>query len=91
MFLLQQNYLRHVSLSADIRPYVCDQEGCSSTFAGLVLLNRHKKLWHTDYFYAVCNVCGKKCKTQGIYKTHLSYHEEPKLPCTVCGKLMRNK
>uniref|UniRef100_A0A182SC85 Protein krueppel n=1 Tax=Anopheles maculatus TaxID=74869 RepID=A0A182SC85_9DIPT len=46
---------------------------------------------HENYFYAVCNVCGKKCKTQGIYKTHLTYHEEPKLPCTVCGKLMRNK
>uniref|UniRef100_A0A182TZ52 Protein krueppel n=1 Tax=Anopheles melas TaxID=34690 RepID=A0A182TZ52_9DIPT len=81
----------HLNEHENIRPYVCDQEGCSSTFAGLVLLNRHKKLWHTDYFYAVCNVCGKKCKTQGIYKTHLSYHEEPKLPCTVCGKLMRNK
>uniref|UniRef100_A0A182PV87 C2H2-type domain-containing protein n=1 Tax=Anopheles epiroticus TaxID=199890 RepID=A0A182PV87_9DIPT len=81
----------HLNEHENIRPYVCDQEGCSSTFAGLVLLNRHKKLWHTDYYYAVCNVCGKKCKTQGIYKTHLSYHEEPKLPCTVCGKLMRNK
>uniref|UniRef100_A0A182RHK1 Protein krueppel n=1 Tax=Anopheles funestus TaxID=62324 RepID=A0A182RHK1_ANOFN len=81
----------HLNEHENIRPYACDQEGCSSTFTGLVLLNRHKKLWHTDYYYAVCSVCGKKCKTQGIYKTHLSYHEEPKLPCTVCGKLMRNK
>uniref|UniRef100_A0A182W5L4 C2H2-type domain-containing protein n=1 Tax=Anopheles minimus TaxID=112268 RepID=A0A182W5L4_9DIPT len=81
----------HLNEHENIRPYACDQEGCSSTFTGLVLLNRHKKLWHTDYYYAACSVCGKKCKTQGIYKTHLSYHEEPKLPCTVCGKLMRNK
>ncbi|XP_053678793.1 zinc finger protein 772-like [Anopheles nili] len=81
----------HLNEHENIRPYVCDHEGCSSTFTGLVLLNRHKKLWHTDYFYATCGVCGKKCKTQGIYKTHISYHEEPKLPCTVCGKLMRNK
>ncbi|XP_050080048.1 zinc finger protein 57-like [Anopheles maculipalpis] len=81
----------HLNEHDNIRPYACDQEGCSSTFTGLVLLNRHKKLWHTDYFYAACSICGKKCKTQGIYKTHLTYHEEPKLPCTVCGKLMRNK
>uniref|UniRef100_A0A182Q7Y1 Protein krueppel n=1 Tax=Anopheles farauti TaxID=69004 RepID=A0A182Q7Y1_9DIPT len=81
----------HLNEHENIRPYACDQAGCGSTFTGLVLLNRHKKLWHTDYFYATCGVCGKKCKTQGIYKTHLSYHEEPKLPCTVCGKLMRNK
>uniref|UniRef100_A0A182N8F1 Uncharacterized protein n=1 Tax=Anopheles dirus TaxID=7168 RepID=A0A182N8F1_9DIPT len=81
----------HLNEHENIRPYACDQPGCSSTFTGLVLLNRHKKLWHTDYFYAACGVCGKRCKTQGIYKTHLTYHEEPKLPCTVCGKLMRNK
>uniref|UniRef100_A0A182IKG4 Protein krueppel n=1 Tax=Anopheles atroparvus TaxID=41427 RepID=A0A182IKG4_ANOAO len=81
----------HLNEHDNIRPYVCDHEGCSSSFTGLVLLNRHKKLWHTDYFYAMCSVCGKKCKTQGIYQTHISYHEEPKLPCTVCGKLMRNK
>ncbi|KFB37983.1 hypothetical protein ZHAS_00005156 [Anopheles sinensis] len=80
----------HLNEHGNIRPYVCDHEGCSSSFTGLVLLNRHKKLWHTDYYYAACSVCGKKCKTQGIYQTHLSYHEEPKLPCTVCGKLMRN-
>ncbi|XP_050100080.1 endothelial zinc finger protein induced by tumor necrosis factor alpha-like isoform X2 [Anopheles aquasalis] len=79
------------SSEPDVRPYVCDQAGCTSAFTGLVFLNRHKKLWHTDYYYAVCGVCGKQCKTQGIYQTHLSYHEEPKLPCTICGKLMRNK
>ncbi|XP_058128265.1 fez family zinc finger protein 2-like [Anopheles ziemanni] len=81
----------HLNEHGNIRPYACDHEGCSSSFTGLVLLNRHKKLWHTDYYYAACSVCGKKCKTQGIYQTHISYHEEPKLPCTVCGKLMRNK
>ncbi|EAT46670.1 AAEL002153-PA, partial [Aedes aegypti] len=73
------------------KPYQCDQLGCSSAFSGVDLLNRHKKLWHSDYFYKSCSTCGKKCKTQGIYKTHISYHEEPQLPCEVCGKLMRNK
>ncbi|XP_049545761.1 zinc finger protein 184-like [Anopheles darlingi] len=81
----------HLNEHDNVRPYVCDQAGCTSAFTGLVFLNRHKKLWHTDYYYAVCGVCGKQCKTQGIYQTHLSYHEEPKLPCTICGKLMRNK
>ncbi|XP_035778943.1 uncharacterized protein LOC118459554 isoform X2 [Anopheles albimanus] len=75
----------HLNEHDNVRPYVCDQAGCTSAFTGLVFLNRHKKLWHTDYYYAVCGVCGKQCKTQGIYQTHLSYHEEPKLPCTICG------
>uniref|UniRef100_A0A182YH59 Protein krueppel n=1 Tax=Anopheles stephensi TaxID=30069 RepID=A0A182YH59_ANOST len=85
----------HLNEHENIRPYACDQEGCSSTFTGLVLLNRHKKLWHTDYFYAVCNVCGKKCKTQGIYKTHLTraiwkhmktHSNDRKHVCGVCNK-----
>ncbi|XP_058064204.1 zinc finger protein 624-like [Anopheles bellator] len=81
----------HLNEHENVRPYVCDENGCGSAFTGMVFLNRHKKLWHTDYYYAVCGVCGKQCKTQGIYQTHISYHEEPKLPCSVCGKLMRNK
>ncbi|XP_058443528.1 PR domain zinc finger protein 5-like [Malaya genurostris] len=81
----------HLNEHEDKRPYVCDQSGCNSAFRGLDLLNRHKKLLHSDYFYKSCPVCDRKCKTQGVYKTHISYHEDPKLPCDVCGKLMRNK
>ncbi|XP_058828566.1 PR domain zinc finger protein 5-like [Topomyia yanbarensis] len=81
----------HLNEHENRRPYVCDQEGCNRAFRGVDLLNRHKKLLHSDYFYKSCPVCERKCKTQGIYKTHISYHEEPKLPCDVCGKLMRNK
>ncbi|XP_065078214.1 GDNF-inducible zinc finger protein 1-like [Ochlerotatus camptorhynchus] len=81
----------HLNEHEQKKPFKCDQPGCSSAFAGVDLLNRHKKLWHTDYFYKSCPTCGKKCKTQGIYTTHISYHEEPQLPCEVCGKLMRNK
>ncbi|XP_062539774.1 GDNF-inducible zinc finger protein 1-like [Armigeres subalbatus] len=81
----------HMNEHENKKPYRCDRPACSSAFSGVDLLNRHKKLWHSDYFYKSCSQCGKKCKTQGIYKTHISYHEEPKLPCEVCGKLMRNK
>ncbi|XP_055542785.1 zinc finger protein 675-like [Wyeomyia smithii] len=81
----------HLNDHENRKPYACDKEGCHSAFSGVDLLNRHKKLWHSDYFYKSCTICGRKCKTQGIYKTHISYHEAPKLPCEICGKLMRNK
>ncbi|XP_053699260.1 putative zinc finger protein 735 [Sabethes cyaneus] len=81
----------HLNDHENRKPYACDKAGCNSAFSGVDLLNRHKKLWHSDYYYKSCTICGRKCKTQGIYKTHISYHEAPKLPCEICGKLMRNK
>ncbi|XP_055645604.1 zinc finger protein 676-like [Toxorhynchites rutilus septentrionalis] len=81
----------HLNDHENKKPHACDQVGCSSAFSGTDLLNRHKKIWHSDYFYKSCPTCGKKCKTQEIFKTHVSYHEEPSLPCEICGKLLRNR
>lgn len=80
----------HMNTHSGLRPYVCKFEYCEKAFTSPVEMNGHYKRSHTDYFLYECKICGSKFKVLTSFKDHMSYHEEPHLPCNYCGKLFRN-
>lgn len=76
-----------IFLVSGIRPYKCPVVGCTATFANRSLIKSHKKYIHENVRPFVCDICGRNFKEKKSLRVHLNYHAEPKIPCTICGKM----
>lgn len=86
----RSNMKYHLNQHYDKRPYACTQEDCDKSFPSPSQLLSHCRNCHTDKYSFQCDVCGKQFKVKTTYDIHRSYHFEPQIPCSICGKLLRH-
>ena len=69
------------------KKHLCTE--CGRGFNKKDSLNKHIIFNHTERAIpsCICNVCGKKFKTNNKLKTHMMLHEPPTKPCPFCDKL----
>ena len=72
---------------------VCDD--CGKNFTMPSAFKSHILNYH-NHFPKICDECGHVCETKKSYKSHqVSAHgigaEEPRVPCEICGALLKNK
>ena len=70
-------------------------EDCGKKFTLPNTLKKHRLNYHTQ-FPKICDDCGQFCATKEEFKKHLaSAHgngiQENKVPCEICGKMVKNK
>lgn len=75
----------------DIKPFVCDFEGCTKACPDPGQLAVHKRIIHLKTIKIVCKICDKPFKTKADHDIHITYHGTPSLPCQICGKLLMNR
>lgn len=81
----------HMNTHTGNKPYKCLDNSCEKMFASVYKMRLHFKQCHTDSYRFECEICAARFKHKSSFKDHMSYHGDPKIPCDVCGKLMRNK
>ncbi|KAJ6626583.1 Gastrula zinc finger protein xFG20-1 [Pseudolycoriella hygida] len=82
----------HLNVHKGLRPYKCQLNECEKYFVSPALARSHFKKVH---IYGItrpckCDVCGAGFIQKSSLDLHRSYHFDPEIPCTICGKLFRN-
>ncbi|XP_037951517.1 zinc finger and BTB domain-containing protein 11-like [Teleopsis dalmanni] len=77
--------------SPNIQEYACDQ--CDHVYTRKLSLVLHKKSHDGARQPISCEICGKKFKIQGAYRTHLEKHKDDSVGfnCEKCEKILGSK
>ncbi|XP_063706572.1 zinc finger protein 260-like [Culicoides brevitarsis] len=81
----------HMNIHLNLKPFVCNYEGCTKACPDPGQLAVHKRIIHLKTIKIVCKICGKPFKTKADHDIHFTYHGTPSLPCQICGRLLMNR
>lgn len=82
-----QTLVNHMRTHDGARPYHCQ---CGKSFTQSSSLSAHQKT-HSNVTYFTCSTCGKQFKHAYTLKKHSHVHENGKLVCNVCHKILKSK
>ncbi|XP_065091298.1 uncharacterized protein LOC135712271 isoform X1 [Ochlerotatus camptorhynchus] len=91
---IERSYFEyHMNQHNGLKPYICSFEGCGRQYSNKITRDRHEVLVHCDEGYKYeCDQCDEKFKYRSTFDYHYAIkHESQKVPCTVCGKLLKHK
>lgn len=81
----------HMNTHTGKKPFKCLDNSCEKMFESISKMHVHFRFCHTDWYHFECDICAARFKKKNALKIHISYHGDPKIPCDICGKLLRNK
>lgn len=89
--LIEKNRMDgHMNKHRNIRPYICEVDGCGKTFYCKLLLRLHKTSIHTGQSVK-CDVCDKDFPSdRSLYSHKLRHKNEDKYNCTYCERKFNN-
>lgn len=80
----------HINKHKNIRPFICNIEGCGKTFYCKLLLRLHRTSIHTGQSIK-CEVCSKIFPSdRSLYSHKLRHLNENKYHCTYCERKFNN-
>lgn len=88
-----ERYEIHLRNHKNVKPYICNYEGCNKVFNEKGNLKTHQRIHTNEKPYECSNQgCGMKFKTQGQLKDHIKGHYDLKpYICHIClAKFTRN-
>lgn len=80
----------HLNTHLGLFPFACTALGCDKSFTNPSSLKNHQ-LTHSNDRNFKCDECEATFKRPASLKQHKTYHGDPKIPCTVCSTMVRNR
>lgn len=90
-FNYRYNFLAHQREHLNIKPFICQYQGCNAAFSSNNSLRQHLPI-HADRNF-ICSTCGLGFKRKSDLRGHEIIHEDAGLlfHCNLCGLICKNR